>query len=228
MAFTVKDFHDLVRILEEHPEWRAELRRLLLSEELLRLPELVERLGERIERLEAAVEELVGAHIRAEERLTRLEEVMARAEERLGRIEGDMAHLKGWSLEWRYREKAPAYFGRVARELHPLPPEELAELLGKAVDQGLLAEEEMGQVLETDLVIRGLRNGEEIWLVVEISWGIGVADVERAKERAEILARAGLRALAVVAGKGIAPEAAERARALGVWQVLDGHPISPN
>ncbi len=39
MPFTVSDFHDLVEIVERQPEWRAELRRLVLTEELLRLPE---------------------------------------------------------------------------------------------------------------------------------------------------------------------------------------------
>lgn len=38
MAFTVRDFHDLVKLLSEHPEWREELRALLLSLELLSLP----------------------------------------------------------------------------------------------------------------------------------------------------------------------------------------------
>jgi len=37
MTFTVSDYADLVRLLNEHPEWRAELRRLLLSDELLTL-----------------------------------------------------------------------------------------------------------------------------------------------------------------------------------------------
>jgi len=31
MPFTVEEFRDLVRILEEKPEWRAELRRLILT-----------------------------------------------------------------------------------------------------------------------------------------------------------------------------------------------------
>ena len=38
MAFTVQEFRRLVQILEQHPEWRAELRRLVLTEELLTLP----------------------------------------------------------------------------------------------------------------------------------------------------------------------------------------------
>ena len=34
MAFTVTDFNDLVKLLSQHPEWQAELRRLMLSGEL--------------------------------------------------------------------------------------------------------------------------------------------------------------------------------------------------
>ncbi|HJY82880.1 MAG TPA: hypothetical protein VKK81_17570 [Candidatus Binatia bacterium] len=37
MSFTVEEFRDLIRILEEKPEWRAELRRWVLSDELLSL-----------------------------------------------------------------------------------------------------------------------------------------------------------------------------------------------
>ncbi len=32
---TVNDLHDLVRLLTEHPEWQVELRRLILTDELL-------------------------------------------------------------------------------------------------------------------------------------------------------------------------------------------------
>ncbi len=41
MPFTVDDFHDFVRLLEERPEWRAEMRRLLLSDEYLAVPEQI-------------------------------------------------------------------------------------------------------------------------------------------------------------------------------------------
>jgi len=43
----VQDLHDLIVLLERHPEWRAELRRMLLTEELLAMPETVQRLVER-------------------------------------------------------------------------------------------------------------------------------------------------------------------------------------
>ncbi|MER3473549.1 MAG: hypothetical protein C4335_05845 [Armatimonadota bacterium] len=46
MSFVVEDFHQLVALLEQHPEWRAELRRLVPSEQLLSLPDLVRELTE--------------------------------------------------------------------------------------------------------------------------------------------------------------------------------------
>ena len=68
MAFTVRDFRDLVALLEQHPEWRAELRRLVLTEELLALPQVVrelvdaqQRTEQRLERLEMIVQALAGA-----------------------------------------------------------------------------------------------------------------------------------------------------------------------
>jgi hypothetical protein len=115
MAFTVKDFRDLVRLLEQHPDWRAELRQLLLTEEILTLPQVVrelaeaqrraeERLGrveERLGRLELVVQELAEAQRRTEERLGRLElvvqelaEAQRRAEERLGRVEERLGRLE--------------------------------------------------------------------------------------------------------------------------------------
>ncbi len=55
----VQDLHDLIRLLEQHPEWRAELRRLVLTDELLELPELVRQLIEAQQRIEAQIAELV-------------------------------------------------------------------------------------------------------------------------------------------------------------------------
>jgi len=46
MAFTVNDLNDLLRILREQPEWLAEVRRVVLTEELLTLPDLVRALVE--------------------------------------------------------------------------------------------------------------------------------------------------------------------------------------
>ena len=107
MPFDVRDFHDLIRLLEAHPEWRAELRRLVLSEELLRLPELIRELAEaqdrtqrqlaeltrRLEELAAWVETLAQAQARTEERVAHLEERVSQIEDRLGRVEEALVRL---------------------------------------------------------------------------------------------------------------------------------------
>jgi len=46
LALTVEDLADLIRLIEAHPEWRAMLRQLVLSEELLDLPRVVQELTE--------------------------------------------------------------------------------------------------------------------------------------------------------------------------------------
>ena len=64
MSFTVDDFQDLLRLLAEHPEWQAELRRHVLTGELLTLPALMRQLTERVDRL-AATQEDMAAQLRA-------------------------------------------------------------------------------------------------------------------------------------------------------------------
>ncbi len=75
MAFTINDLNDLLRILREQPEWLAEVRRVLLTDELLKLPDLVR--------------ELVEAQRRTDERLAefqqRIEQQMAEFQQRIER-----------------------------------------------------------------------------------------------------------------------------------------------
>jgi len=58
---SVEEFRRLLRLVEQDPELREELRRYVLTEELLRLPAVVRDHGERLTRLEASVAELVQA-----------------------------------------------------------------------------------------------------------------------------------------------------------------------
>jgi len=255
MPFTVSDFHDLVRLLEQHPEWRAELRRLVLTEELLSLPALVRELteaqrsaGERLARLEEAVTRLTEAQQRADERLARLEEAQIRTEERLARLEevvaqlaeaqrrteetlqalirrvdridSQVAGLRGESLERRYRERAGAYFGRLLRRVTALTDRELGDILDDAEEAGRIGMEEAAEIRLSDVVVRGRRRTDsaEVYLVVEVSAGVGPGDVERAIRRAELFGRAlgpQVAVLPAVAGEQIMPEAARLAQERG-------------
>ena len=76
-----------------------------------------------------------------------------------------------------------------------------------------------------DVVVKGRLNTDrsEVVLVVEVSWGVGISDVERASRRAKLLAQTGVAALPVVSGNGITPEAVDKCRELEVWQLVHGH-----
>lgn len=78
-----------------------------------------------------------------------------------------------------------------------------------------------------DVLAVGSREGADVYLVVEVSWVIDQEDVERARDRAILLERTGVRALPVVAGRVMHPAVEEVARAAGVWRVLDGSVRAP-
>jgi DNA repair ATPase RecN len=258
MAFLVQDLHDLIGLLEQHPEWRAEIRRLVLTEELLSLPQIVRDLGEaqrrteqrveelaeaqrrteqRVEELaeaqrrtEQRVEELAEAQRRTEQRVAELVEAQYRTEQRVSRLQSDVGELKGIVLEERYHRRAPSYFGRLVRRSQVVSGNDLASLLETAIAQDTLSEEGAEEISWADMVVRGQQrdDGTEVYLVVEVSWGIGPSDVERAVRRAALLAQTGIQTLPIVAGDHIIDEAAELCRAMHVWQVLDGRVISPS
>ena len=278
MAFTVDDLQDLLRLLERHPEWRAELRRYVLTEELLELPALVRQLAEaqvrterqianlselqgrteaqleslagRVGTLEEAlaalarrVEALAEAQARTERRVEELAEAQARTERRVeefaeaqGRttaqlevLAGRVGALDGEVLELRYARRAPAYFSRLARRLRVLDPSVVADLLDAAIEQSRLTEDERAAILAADLVLAGQRREDrgELYLLVEVSAGIGLEDVRRAVDRAGMLAKLGRPVVPVVAGRSINAEAVASAESSGVWQVLDGHARPP-
>ena len=60
MAYTVSEFRDLIQLLERHPIWRAELRRWVLTKELLALPQTVGELVDLQRQTEARMGQLAG------------------------------------------------------------------------------------------------------------------------------------------------------------------------
>jgi hypothetical protein len=207
MAFTVQDFRDLARLVEAHPEWRAELRRLVLTEELLALPTTVARLAERMDELREA------------QRQT--EDVLQRLLRRVDMLDTKVGDLAGESLERRYRERAGAYFSRLVRRAYTVPDRELVDTLDDAVDAGLIDDEAREEVLLADAIVQGRHrdDGREVYLVVEVSVGVGPTDVARAVRRAGLL-RPIREAVPVVAGEWATREAHETAAAQGVEMII--------
>lgn len=228
MAFTVQDFHDLVKLIEEHPEWRADLRRLVLTEELLRVPDemrelrgVVRELAEQVDQLGQRVDQLALAQHKTEQALGVLVH-------RVERLTGDVGSLRGWRLESEYRERAGAYLSRLVRRARVVSTNDLAEMLDDAVDAGRLDVEERNDLMLADVVVRGRRldDGREQYLVVEVSDGLGLSDVERAVRRAGVLAKLH-ETVPVVAGRRLDPEWRQAAESRGVAVVVHAHDGDP-
>ncbi len=136
----------------------------------------------------------------------------------------DLGTLTGRRLEGAYRTKVYAYFGRIVRRGHVLSPDELTALLDDAIESGAISEAQADDISLADVIVRGRRrsDGAAVFLVVEVSWGAGPQDVERAIRRAALLAHTGTPTIPVVAGIWVTPEAADLARTHQVWQLTNG------
>ncbi len=275
MAFIVNDMQELTKILTLHPEWRAEVRRLVLTDELLALPQTVQELvaaqqrteqrvgelaaaqqrtEERLnqlataqQRTEQRVGELAAAQQRTEERLNQLATAQQQTEERLQRLEAAVAELTrvvtvlsktvdkmqtrlskvdGWQLERSYVDRAAGYFGNWLRRVRVVWPGELDEVLEDRLET-MLTTEERSEVLRLDAIIRGkvrqLTDQPEVYLAVEASLTIERNDVARARRRAALLQRLGVRAIPVVTGEAIEAAAAEDAVQNGVAVLQNGY-----
>ncbi|MCY3904706.1 MAG: hypothetical protein OXF55_04350 [Caldilineaceae bacterium] len=250
MAFTAEDFQQLTQLLDERPEWRAELRRILLTDEILEMPRVLgvlaaaqqrtedglQRLGARVDslaeaqkRTEARLEELAEAQKRTEARLEELAEAQKRTETRLETLTRDVGDLKGILLEVQHRDRPFQHFRSIVLKARTVPIEELSDATDYAVAKGRLTEGEAEEIELADAVVRGRdrKTRELVHLVVESSWGVGEDDVKRAARRAALLAGTGMATRPVAAGRWATPEAHSSADELDVWLVVNGHALAP-
>ncbi len=230
----VAELAEAQRRTEQRVEELAEAQRRT-EERLNRLEETVAALAEAQRRTEQRVEELAEAQRRSEERLSNVEERLSRAESSIfllteqvralvasqQKIVDEVGGLKGRVLELAYRDKAPAYFGRLLRRPRVVDPNELWEKL-----ENQLTVDELDDVLLVDLIVQGRPRQQteagEVWLAVEVSAVVDKEDVTRARRRAELLRQAGYRAVPVVAGERATLGAEDEARQQKVAVLQDG------
>ncbi|MFN0147924.1 MAG: hypothetical protein ACKVT1_15580 [Dehalococcoidia bacterium] len=245
MALTYEQYRDFVEALREHPDWRAELRPLILGEDLMALPDagrrtdqhldaltaivadLATKVGELAEaqkRTEARLEELAEAQKRTETRLEELAEAQKRTEDRLDDVivsinglNGRVSQLEGSMLESKYHHQLASYLGDYLRRPRAISPYDLP-LLMEASDRGDLAKHELQRIRLLDVLAIGddPATREETVLACELSYTVNMEDVERAATAAATLRRAGYRTRAYVAGYRIRDVARERAAELQV------------
>jgi ATP-dependent Lon protease len=194
------------------------------EERLSRLEETVAALAEAQRRTEQRIEELAEAQRRTEHEIGVLVQAVQRLSDGQQRIWDKLGGLEGRMLELDYREKAPAYFSRLLRKTRVIPRDSLEEAL-----EAYLSVEELHDVLLTDVIVSGQPRQrpelQEVWLALEISVMVDETDVTRAGRRADLLRRAGYRAIPVVAGANITREAQLEVRRQSVLMLQDGREL---
>lgn len=228
----------LRRLFQADPELQETLRRLILTDALLQLPEKVEpllqlpekiepllQLPERVEALEAAVSELRAIVNRIEPVVNRIEPIVNRIEPAVRELQrwqrGEVARRKGDDYERLIIQRAGRIFG-MGQGGSPRDDASVRQQILMWLDAaGLLEEDEdpASDPLEADLI---WWKGDRVALT-EISVKVDRNDVRRAKLRAETLRRAGLTVTPVVIGSQWAhrqtPKIAQRE---GVESVVKG------
>jgi uncharacterized protein (UPF0335 family) len=232
----IATFEDILEALRGNPIWVEQMRAIILSEELLTLPERFERflrnefrpLKEKTDKIEKDVEVLKADVKVLKEDVEVLKQDVAVLKEDVAVLKQDVAilkqdvrglkvdvnTLKGESFENKVRDRAPAFFGKLLRRTRVITTQDFVDALDDAVDAGLISDNDRDYALNADVVVRGKMkdSGKEVILVGEASVTVDLEDVERASKRAEITAKAFRQeAIGVVVGKEITDRAQKAA-----------------
>ena len=216
MTLTIQD---VIRWIQEDPEAKEELRRILLTEELLNLPQKFAELVEMTRRNSRAIEQ----NSRAIDRLVNASE----------RRDRDIGLLKGLALEASLQGNAISFLsgrfrlrrGRVMRG--PTMYEinhEFEDAVYDANLEGTITESQRNRILDTDLIARARDSAanETVYVAVEASFTIEADDIARVNETADSLRKVfpSNRVMAVVYGSNINDKDAEFARNQSVETVI--------
>ncbi|HXK66234.1 MAG TPA: hypothetical protein PK348_08205 [Spirochaetota bacterium] len=201
----IKSYWDLLSVLKEHPDWLEELRKLILTEELLALPK---KFDEFVKRYESFIE-------------NEFKPLKATVEKQ----GNDVGSLKGDNFERKVKEKAPSYFGKLILKCRLIDSMELANSIDDAIlnKKATITDDERDDALKVDVVVTGfLRHNKEkkVFLAAEVSIIVDKTDVERAARRTKIIEKClGIPGIPVVIGDEYTDGAKKAAEELQVIMI---------
>ena len=236
---TISTTADLLRLLREDPDFRDEGRRLLLTQELIELPErfarfeaYVERrfteIGSDITEIRGDITRIDGTIVTIQGDITEIRGDITRIEANIVTMQGDLGRLKGAGYEHNVSRSFASYASMAFRQRHNRPlrrnrllygkaqgmGEEFAELISNAVDNGLISDDERAELEQADAVISGQDGNSTVYFVGEISITLNNGDIDRAISQANILGKAtGSDARPMVIGEAVPQPQRTRAEA---------------
>ena len=211
--------------MREQPEARDAIRREILTDELLELPEQFAKLTEHVDDIAVRLDQLTG-------RVDKLTEHITEMDSKLGQLLGDRLERRA---AYRLPPRLSQRFGlRRPRAVYPVavPPTSESSFIDsveEAAESGLITEEQETRLRLTDLVFHAQRktDGTKVWFAAEVSGAIGARDIDRASKSAAVLQSVfGDHVAAVVMGHRIRLSDHQRAEEDGVVVVIEDDPWS--
>ena len=215
---------DFLRLLREDPDFRDEVRRLLLSQDLIELPERFARFEAYVEQrfneiardiseIRGDISEIRGDVSRNTSSISRLRG--AEYERRVGRIFASYA-----SMDFRQRSGRGLRRNRLLSSGGSDANSAFLDLIADALDAGLISDDEWADLQQADAVVSGQHEGNTVYFVGEFSITVNHHDIDRAIARAAILSKAtGCDAWPMVVGDSIPEPQLTRIEAEGVaWR----------
>ena len=208
-----REFHKhLVEVIRKDEDLREELRKEILTQELLQLPARFTRLEDDVEQIKGDVRRMSGQISNLEGGQTRMSGQISNLEGGQTRMSGQISNLTGRGYEARAIERSRRLVRRYlgmerAIVLHAseqsTAPKFENEILVPAIRAGRISRQQADELEDADSIIRCEdEDGNVVCGVVEISVTVQDHDRRRAVERAEIFSTAtGLRTLPFVVGQ---------------------------
>ena len=206
---------DLLRLLRDDPEFKEEIRRIILTEELLNLSPRLDRIEGTLLHLTNTVGELTNT-------VGELANTVGELTDMVGGVKGDTIELKLeknivpiLSTRLELRRGSLVKGGAPTAASH-----EFEDAIYDAHEEGKVTQRERSRVNDTDAIVRAVSriSKRQVYVAVEASYAIDDEDVKRAHRTAEILAKVFTDAdvMPVVYGKTIDSLASTAAEDLGV------------
>ena len=201
-------------------------------------------MSERQDRMESSIAELKAGQARHEDRLDRLEAGQAelkagqasleagQAELKAGqiRLEGRVGDVAGTNYERRIARHARSIINRrlglkqpaTLQSINVTDHPELIAMLENAVNSSVITDHQAYILDQADLIVVARdAAGEAVYVVAEVSETIANHDIDRARERATVMAQAsGATATAIVIGREISAANRQRADANDVLVLI--------
>lgn len=177
---TIHDISDLFRLLADNPQYQEEIRRHVLTQELLNLPARFDQLVDRFDRFEVRVERFI------EEQLRTNTEVRSDISE----LKQDMSQIKGGYARDRTIRRAPLIAMRMGLTyVRTLTVGDLVTM-AQSSDTSGIEPQELDSFVDADLVMEATTpDGQAIYVAMEISYTANRQDTRRAIRNAQFLTR---------------------------------------